>query len=91
MLFKTAGMLIAFVIGAASIVPASAQAPYPNRPIRIVVPFGPGGFADITVRLLAQKLTERADAQVVIENRPGAGGIRVRTSRIGGFVPPARV
>jgi len=68
-------MLIAFVIGAASVVPASAQAQYPNRPIRIVVPFGPGGFADITVRLLAQKLAERTSAQVVIENRPGAGGI----------------
>jgi tripartite-type tricarboxylate transporter receptor subunit TctC len=68
-------MLIALVIGAASVVPARAQAPYPNRPIRIVVPFGPGGFADITVRLLAQKLTERSGAQVVIENRPGAGGI----------------
>lgn len=53
----------------------AADAPYPNRPIRIVVPFGPGGFADITVRLLAQKLTERTNALVVIENRPGAGGI----------------
>ena len=75
MLFRTAGMLIALALGAASIVPADAEAPYPNRPIRIVVPFGPGGFADITVRLLAQKLTERTNAQVVIENRPGAGGI----------------
>ena len=75
MLFRTAGLLIALLIGIASVVPASAQAPYPNRPIRIVVPFGPGGFADITVRLLAQKLAERTSAQVVIENRPGAGGI----------------
>jgi putative tricarboxylic transport membrane protein len=75
LLFRTAGMLIAFAIGVVSVAPASAQAPYPNRPIRIVVPFGAGGFADITVRLLAQKLTERTGAQVVIENRPGAGGI----------------
>ena len=73
-------MLIAFVIGAASVVPASAQAQYPNRPIRIVVPFGPGGFADITVRLLAQRLIERTNAQVVIENRPGAGGIVAATA-----------
>jgi tripartite-type tricarboxylate transporter receptor subunit TctC len=70
-----AGLLIAFAIGVAAIGPACAEAPYPNRPIRIVVPFGPGGFADITVRLLGQKLTERSGAQVVIENRPGAGGI----------------
>src|SRR6201988_4046989 len=70
-----AGLLITFVIGAASILPAGAQAPYPNRPIRIVVPFGPGGFADITVRVLGQKLTQRTGAQVIIENRPGAGGI----------------
>jgi tripartite-type tricarboxylate transporter receptor subunit TctC len=67
-------VLIAFVLGAVSI-PASAQAAYPDRPIRIVVPFGPGGFADITVRLLAEKLAQRANAQIVIENRPGAGGV----------------
>jgi tripartite-type tricarboxylate transporter receptor subunit TctC len=78
--FKTAGMLFALVIGAASIAPASAVAPYPNRPIRIVVPFGAGGFADIVVRLLAQKFTERSSAQMVIENRPGAGGITAATT-----------
>jgi tripartite-type tricarboxylate transporter receptor subunit TctC len=70
-----ASLLIAVTIGVASIASACAEAPYPNRAIRIVVPFGPGGFADITVRLLGQKLTERTGAQVVIENRPGAGGI----------------
>ena len=75
MLSRMASLLIALAIGLASILPARAQAPYPNRPIRIVVPFGPGGFADITVRLLGQKLTERTGAQVIIENRPGAGGI----------------
>ena len=74
-----ASLLIALAIGLASI-PAHAQAHYPSRPIRIVIPFGPGGFADITVRLLAQKLTERTGAQVVIENRPGAGGIVAASS-----------
>lgn len=75
MRFRTAGMLVVVLLAAVSIAPAWAQAPYPNRPIRIVVPFGAGGFADITVRLLADKLAQRANAQVVVENRPGAGGI----------------
>ncbi len=82
MLQKLAGLSIACAIGLASILPARAQAPYPSHPIRIVVPFGPGGFADITVRLLGQKLTERTGAQVVIENRPGAGGIVAANSVI---------
>jgi tripartite-type tricarboxylate transporter receptor subunit TctC len=82
LLQRLASLLVALAIGLASILPASAQAHYPSHPIRIVVPFGPGGFADITVRLLAQKLTERTAAQVVIENRPGAGGIVAATSVI---------
>jgi tripartite-type tricarboxylate transporter receptor subunit TctC len=67
-------MLAALTFGAATEA-ANAQAPYPNRPIRIVIPFGPGGFADITMRLVGQQLSERAGVQVVIENRPSAGGI----------------
>jgi tripartite-type tricarboxylate transporter receptor subunit TctC len=55
--------------------PASAQPSYPDRPIRIVIGFGPGGLADITMRLLGRKLTERTGQQVTIENRPGAGGV----------------
>ena len=82
MLSRTASLLIAFAIAVASIIPARAEAPYPNRPIRIVVPFGAGGFADFTVRILGQKLTERTGAQVVIENRPGAGGIIAANSVI---------
>jgi len=79
---RTAAILIALAIGALSPLPARAEAPYPNRPIRIVVPFGPGGFADIVARLMAQKLAERTGAQVVVENRPGAGGIIAATSVI---------
>jgi tripartite-type tricarboxylate transporter receptor subunit TctC len=75
LLFRTVALLIALLFGAVASVPAHAEEAYPNRPIRIVVPFGPGGFADITVRLLADKLAQRTNAQVVIENRPGAGGV----------------
>ena len=67
--------LLAVLLAGGAALPASAQAPYPNRPIRVVIPFGPGGFADITMRVVGQKLSERTGQQVVIENRPSAGGI----------------
>jgi tripartite-type tricarboxylate transporter receptor subunit TctC len=54
---------------------AHALTGYPNHPVRIVLPYGPGGVADVTTRLLAQKLQERLGQQFVVDNRPGAGGI----------------
>ena len=61
----------------ASLLPAFAAAQaYPAKPIRIVLPFGPGGVADITTRTIAPKLGDALGQQIVVENMPSAGGIR---------------
>ena len=53
-----------------------------SRPVRIVVPFGAGGIADLTVRAVAQAMGEQLKTQVVIENKPGAGGIAAGVSAL---------
>jgi len=63
-------LLLAMFAGAAG---AQTQA-YPTKPIRMVVPYAPGGATDILARLLGQRFTEAWGQQVVIDNRPGAGG-----------------
>jgi len=48
---------------------------YPSKPVRVIVPYGPGGIADVTMRMVAQNLSQHFGQQFVIENRPGAGGV----------------
>src|SRR4051812_11202599 len=61
------GLLLAFG--------ASAQQTYPTRPLRLIVPFPPGGGNDFVGRLVAQRLSERIRQQIIVDNRPGASGI----------------
>ena len=67
----TASLLATLLVG---IVPAAAAQEFPNRPIRIVVPWPPGGNVDITARTVQAALGEALGQQVLVENRPGAGG-----------------
>ena len=67
-LFTAAAVVLA--LGAT----AKAQ-DYPTKPVRIVVPFAPGGFNDVVARLLAQHLSDKMGKQFIAENMPGGGGI----------------
>jgi tripartite-type tricarboxylate transporter receptor subunit TctC len=55
--------------------PSRAEPGYPNRPVRIIVPYGPGGIADTSTRIIAERLSFKFGQQFIVDNRPGAGGI----------------
>jgi tripartite-type tricarboxylate transporter receptor subunit TctC len=63
---------------------ALAQGAYPNKPVRVIVPFGPGGVADVTTRIVSDKLGDKLGQRFVVENAPGAGGIAAARAAISG-------
>ena len=73
----------ALSLGVGLPLPALAQA-YPSKPVRILVPFGAGGIADITVRIVAERLGDKLGQRFVIENQPSAGGINAARAAIQG-------
>ena len=66
--------LVALLAGLSVVGQAQAQSTYPQKPVRLIVPFAPGGASDILARTLGQKLSETTGQSFVIENKPGAGG-----------------
>ena len=67
----TATFAAMVLLGGALTIPAAAQSDFPAKPIRLIVPFAPGGLADITMRIVGERLGQR----IIIDNRPSGGGV----------------
>ena len=82
-------MIKAFVIGASLVITGAAHAAWPDRPVTVVVPFAPGGIADVVARLTAEWLQNGFKQTFIVENQGGAGGIiaaeRVAKARPDGY------
>lgn len=74
--FRIAALVIAIavvIVGLAS--PARAQADYPNRPVQLIIAYGAGTIGDVSMRILAEKLSTKLGKNFIVENRPGAAGV----------------
>jgi len=75
-------LLALFAAGAIVMTSVASAQNYPNRPVRIIVPFAAGGIGDITTRLIADKLGDKLGERVIVDNQPGAGGIAAARSAL---------
>ncbi len=81
---RTAAFSLPLVAAGLAAPAVHAQAKYPDHPVRVILPFGAGGVADVTVRLVAQSLSDKLGQNFVIENMPGAGGITAARAALSG-------
>jgi len=72
--FRCPSLALALAIGVLSLASTSAQADYPDKPIKLIVPWAPGGATDQIARTLAQSLSQAMGVPVVVDNKAGAGG-----------------
>jgi tripartite-type tricarboxylate transporter receptor subunit TctC len=81
---REATLGLAAAATAVAAAPVRAQAKYPSRPVRMILPFGAGGVADVCARLVCEALGDKLGQRFVIENNPGAGGITAARAALSG-------